>query len=142
MEYTPRHAQPFTLEQAVHLDVAIINEEIARLQNSLQHLNETQSLLRTHLASETDPDLKQALEENEEVIASQTERISILRMALTQKGIPAMSAHYDLPPSSGSTATAQDTTQVPSAPVPATNIANGISSSSETSDDDENGLHL
>lgn len=26
MDYTPRHNQPFTLEQAVHLDVAIITE--------------------------------------------------------------------------------------------------------------------
>ncbi|KAL1722454.1 hypothetical protein EV715DRAFT_287468 [Schizophyllum commune] len=147
MDYTPRHNQPFTLEQAVHLDVAIITEEISRLQNSLQHLKETQDLLRSHLKSEADPDLQQALNENEEVIGSQTERINILRMALTQKGILGTSSHYDTFPPTGP---AQSQTQTresapsPSQP-PATTTApapaNGVNGASEASDED-GGLHL
>ncbi|TRM67725.1 hypothetical protein BD626DRAFT_564638 [Schizophyllum amplum] len=158
MEYRARYNQPFTLAEAVHLDVAIITEEIARLQNSLQHLNETQALLRTHIALESDPDLQQALNENEQVIGSQNERISILRMALTQKGIPAHSSHYDLPPISGSIAstpsrsTAHATSTPAQEPTPSrtasahasgVNQANGTNGTSTDADtSDEEGLHL
>lgn len=51
----------------VNADIGIASE-ISRLQNSLQHLKETQDLLRSHLQSEADPDLQQALNENEEVM--------------------------------------------------------------------------
>ncbi|KAI9063289.1 hypothetical protein FKP32DRAFT_1666693 [Trametes sanguinea] len=97
MEFRPRYAQPFTLEEARQLAVPIITEEITRLQNSLAHLQRTQEELQEALlATPEDPDFAQAYEENEVVVRSQNERISILRMVLTEKGIP-MSAHYDLP---------------------------------------------
>ena len=51
----------------VNADIGIASE-ISRLQNSLQHLKETQDLLRSHLQSEADSDLQQALSENEEVM--------------------------------------------------------------------------
>ncbi|KAJ7068369.1 hypothetical protein C8F01DRAFT_1050487 [Mycena amicta] len=97
MDYTPRYPQPFTFAEARLLDVQTITEEIARLQNSLQRLHETQTLLREAIASEADPELTKALEENQTVIVSgsQTERISILRLALADKGI-SMGAHYDI----------------------------------------------
>ncbi|KAI0732931.1 hypothetical protein C8Q72DRAFT_73158 [Fomitopsis betulina] len=95
MEYRPKFAQPFTLQEAVALDVSVLTEEIARLQNSLQHLRKTQNELQLATDTDHDPELLNALEENNEVIGSQEERISILRMALSQKGIP-MSSHYDL----------------------------------------------
>ncbi|KII95119.1 hypothetical protein PLICRDRAFT_75166, partial [Plicaturopsis crispa FD-325 SS-3] len=96
MNYTPRYAQPFTLEQAILLDVPVITEEIARLENSLARLKSTQEMLREHLSmeeSEPDPELSEALAENELVIGSQEERIGILKIALTHKGITT-SAHY------------------------------------------------
>ncbi|KAJ7908255.1 hypothetical protein B0H13DRAFT_1474647, partial [Mycena leptocephala] len=98
MEYKPRYAQPFTLAEARLLDVETITEEIARLQNSLQRLGETQDMLREHVASiqpgeEVDPEIAKAIEENETVIGSQSERISILKIALADKGIIAGS-HY------------------------------------------------
>ncbi|KAJ3003911.1 hypothetical protein NUW54_g5063 [Trametes sanguinea] len=104
MEFRPRYAQPFTLEEARQLAVPIITEgehpsvtEITRLQNSLAHLQRTQEELQEALlATPEDPDFAQAYEENEIVVLSQKERISILRMVLSEKGIP-MSAHYDLP---------------------------------------------
>ncbi|KAI0081722.1 hypothetical protein K474DRAFT_1134288 [Panus rudis PR-1116 ss-1] len=95
MDYQPRYPQPFTLQQAVQLDVPLITEEIARLQNSLQHLRETQEQLREAIKTDPDPEFTKAIEENEQVIGSQSERISILKMALTEKGIPT-SAHYNL----------------------------------------------
>ncbi|KAJ6485156.1 hypothetical protein C8R47DRAFT_550657 [Mycena vitilis] len=113
MDYKPRYEQPFTLSEARLLDVETITEEIARLQNSLQRLRETQDILREHVASiqtgeSVDPEITSALEENETVIGSQAERISILKMALTDKGIVAGS-HYDIdaPPSRAATAPVQ-----------------------------------
>ena len=130
MEYTPRHRQPFSLPQAILLDVPIIAEgpcyhqacdahvwvggidasslytEISRLQNSLVHLKETQKQLREYILDSPDPDISQAIEENVEVMyelrslnlcvllsplysASQEERIIMLKLALTHKGVPA-----------------------------------------------------
>jgi len=103
MEYKPRYAQPFTLSEARVLDVETITEEIARLQNSLQRLDETQKFLQEHVSStraaagEVDSEIAKALEENQTVIGSQSERISILKMALSDKGIVAGS-HYDIAP--------------------------------------------
>jgi len=97
MEYTPRYSQPFTVAQAVLLDVPIITEEISRIQTSLDHLRRTQSELREALADDPDDlDFRKAFEENEDVIGSQAERISMLQLALTEKGIP-MSSHYGVP---------------------------------------------
>jgi len=100
MEYTPRYRQPFTLSEATGLDTAVIYEEISRLNNSLEHLKKTQIELRELLASSPDPDFEKAVEENDAVIGSQEERISILKMALTEKGITP-SAHYDGGPRQG-----------------------------------------
>ncbi|KAJ6539445.1 hypothetical protein B0H19DRAFT_360476 [Mycena capillaripes] len=103
MDYKPRYTQPFTLSEARLLDVETIVEEIARLQNSLQRLGETQDILREHVASsiqpgeEVDREITKAIEENEIVIGSQSERISILKMALADKGIVA-GDHYDIAP--------------------------------------------
>jgi len=100
MDYTPRHSQPFTLEQAILLDVVIISEEITRLQNSLQHLKKTQEELREHVATSSppDPDFIEAIAENEDVIGSQEERVMMLRLALAHKGASTSSGHYDLSP--------------------------------------------
>ncbi|KAI0347248.1 hypothetical protein BDW22DRAFT_1351641 [Trametopsis cervina] len=88
MDYTPRYPQPFTLGEAVHLDVPVISEEIARLENSLAHLQDTQTQLREANEESPDPEFEKAIQENEDVIGSQEERISMLRMALSAKGVP------------------------------------------------------
>ncbi|OBZ70021.1 hypothetical protein A0H81_09976 [Grifola frondosa] len=96
MEFRLRYPQPFTLEDARQLDIGIITEEMSRLQNSLNHLKRTQEDLREALLSTPgDPDFMEAVEENEDVIGSQQERISILRIVLSEKGIP-ISSHYDI----------------------------------------------
>ncbi|EPT03748.1 hypothetical protein FOMPIDRAFT_1115201 [Fomitopsis schrenkii] len=95
MEYRPKYAQPFTLQEAAAMDVPVLTEEIARLQNSLQHLRRTQHELQIATDTDYDPEIAKALEENNEVIGSQEERISILKMALAEKGV-LMSSHYDL----------------------------------------------
>ncbi|KAF9485273.1 hypothetical protein BDN70DRAFT_796013 [Pholiota conissans] len=101
MEYTPRFVQPFSLAEAINLDVTVITEEIARLQNSLMHLKETQRILQADLgeSEEVDPEVVKAFEENKLVIDSQEERISILNMALIEKGI-VFSSHYEITPQS------------------------------------------
>jgi hypothetical protein len=92
--------------------------EITRLQNSLKHLKSTQAELREALESPPDPDISQALEENNVVMSvscpscfhlfvprptlwlhrgSQEERIEMLKLALSHHGIDAASAsHYTL----------------------------------------------
>lgn len=93
MEYSPRYPQPFTISQAVGLDVGMITEEIARLQNSLAYLRSTQAQLKEVNDESPDPEFTKAMEENDDVIGSQEERISMLKIALTEKGIP-MDGHY------------------------------------------------
>ncbi|KAI0650769.1 hypothetical protein C8Q79DRAFT_945115 [Trametes meyenii] len=146
MEYRPRYAQPFTLEEARQLEVPIITEEISRLQNSLAHLERTQEVLREALSdSPDDADLSQALGENENVIGSQRERISMLRMVLVEKGVP-MSAHYDLEASSQQSSPAA--TPMPPAPqvngvrqtLPALN--GDLSEPRGTTQGDEDGVYL
>ncbi|KAH9938194.1 uncharacterized protein B0H18DRAFT_1112373 [Fomitopsis serialis] len=98
MDYRPRYSQPFTLQEAVGLDVSVITEEIARLQHSLQHLRRTQTELKVVSDEAPDPEFTKAIEENDLVIGSQEERVSILKMALTEKGV-LMGSHYDdIPP--------------------------------------------
>ncbi|KIJ20238.1 hypothetical protein PAXINDRAFT_166346 [Paxillus involutus ATCC 200175] len=90
MEYNPRYPQPFTLDQAIALDPAVAWDEIARLRNSLLHLKRTQEELQEYsrelAPSEEDPDVCQAMKENEITIASQDERIFIIKLALTHHG--------------------------------------------------------
>lgn len=86
MEYNPKYPQPFSLCQAIALDPAVVWDglildiinnrllltiptEIARLKNSLLHLkrsqNELQEYLREVASEEGDPQVSQALKENE-----------------------------------------------------------------------------
>ena len=86
MEYKPLHTQPFTVEQAALLELSVITAggcilkylyhdltpliEIARLQNSLEHLRDTQQQLQENVESEEncDPVILQAFEENKVVM--------------------------------------------------------------------------
>jgi len=90
MDYKPRFSQPFTLNEAIGLDVAVITEgitvvfdrcrisinsrslEIARLQNSLERLIETQAILQAVIIEpgEPDPEIMVAFEENQVVMCA------------------------------------------------------------------------
>jgi len=99
--------------------MAHIVSEISRLQNSLKYLRETQNVLEATLAETTEPpdaEIADAFEENQVVMyvqadldyryhtarvliyylnrGSQEERITILKMAITEKGI-VPGSHYD-----------------------------------------------
>lgn len=94
------------MEQVVLLEIPVITAEIARLQHSLLHLRNTQSELKASIDSEVqaDPVIVEAFEENKTVISSQEERISMLRLALEQKGVVSRNNPlYDLEPSAGPT---------------------------------------
>ncbi|BEJ10888.1 hypothetical protein CspHIS471_0103100 [Cutaneotrichosporon sp. HIS471] len=121
MSFQPSHQQPFTPAEAAQLDVGTIVAEISRLRNSLTHLHSTQGELRLALVEEDDADLRSALNENEAVIASQNERVEMLRVALIDKvGVDSL-AHYGIEPQ------------------PQTNgsVANGAPTASE-----DEGMHL
>lgn len=107
MEWVPRHRQPFTWEQLLELTVPEITQEIARLQHSLEHLRKTQDELKEHIAASPDPELSAVIEENETVIASQTERVQMMRLALQAKGFTkASNPHYDAAPERATAAAA------------------------------------
>ncbi|THG95486.1 hypothetical protein EW026_g6182 [Hermanssonia centrifuga] len=61
--------------------------KITRLQNSLGHLKRTQAELKEANEESPDEEWVKAMEENADVIGSQEERVSILRMALAEKGV-------------------------------------------------------
>jgi hypothetical protein len=123
--------------------------EIGRLQNSLDHLKETQEQLQEALGSPPDSEIAQIVDENAEVMyvrgyyfccaytnvdnssGSQEERINMLRLALSHKGVlPASARHYGLdPPSSNIVST--------TAPVQ----SNQMQVDTVTNDDDE-GVYL
>jgi len=120
MGYKPRYSQPFTLAEAKALDLSVISEEISRLQNSLKYLSETQVVLKSALAETTEPpdsEILQAFEENQVVIGSQEERITILKMAITEKGI-IPGSHYDLAPISESQESRQESQPLITQPNP------------------------
>ncbi|KAG9128211.1 hypothetical protein FRC07_002829 [Ceratobasidium sp. 392] len=97
--FQPIYPQPFTFDHACQLDAPTISAEIARLQHSLQALGSTQMQLQEAIAGESSPDLEleQALQENSVVIASQEERIVMLRKALEAQGAAiADNPHYNL----------------------------------------------
>ncbi|KAK0230911.1 hypothetical protein IW262DRAFT_1341163 [Armillaria fumosa] len=138
MEYTPRYAQPFTLNQAIQLDIPVMTEEIARLQNSLQHLRETQELLGQHIAenpNEQDADIENAFKENETVIGSQEERVAMLKMAISEKGVNPGS-HYAVSPSDGVLAE-RDIVRRSTGPVAGDPTNEAVAES-----DDDGGIHL
>jgi len=99
MDFVPRFAQPFTLAEAAKLDVSVITEEIARLENSLRHLQQTQCDLHEYMVNagpeRADPEIKAAFDENKIVIGSQQERILMLKLALSSKGVY-FDDHYNL----------------------------------------------
>ncbi|KAG9100458.1 hypothetical protein FRC06_004128 [Ceratobasidium sp. 370] len=123
--FQPVYPQPFTFDHACQLDAPTISAEIARLQNSLQALGSTQRQLQEAIAEEVtpDPELEQALRENSVVIASQEERIVMLRNALEVQGAAiADNPHYDmmqapsrLPPTAASALPSQDPANPPNA---------------------------
>ncbi|KAL7416942.1 hypothetical protein BDY24DRAFT_330147, partial [Mrakia frigida] len=81
--FTPKYPQPFTLAEALDLDPSVITEEISRLQNSLTNLRSSNVALLQYLHDEgEDRDLRESVHENELTIASQEERIDMLRVAL------------------------------------------------------------
>ncbi|KAG2070797.1 hypothetical protein BDR04DRAFT_1017929 [Suillus decipiens] len=144
MEFIPRHPQPFTFQQAISFDPEVSADEIGRLQNSISHLRRTQEELQEYAE---DPDVAQAIKENNQTLASQDERIFMLRLALTQRGASnATSAHYDLSPepkpeSRHAGFTSDNGLEPLETPLPGVN--SGLGPSNSTRDNgQESGVHL
>ncbi|KAK4686434.1 hypothetical protein P7C73_g3689, partial [Tremellales sp. Uapishka_1] len=96
LTFIPKHNQPFTLAEAITLDISVLTAEIHRLENSIRHLEETQLELREFLEEEQDTDILLAVEENELVIGSQRERIMLIKIALMNKVGKEGLEHYGL----------------------------------------------
>ncbi|KDQ12765.1 hypothetical protein BOTBODRAFT_67219 [Botryobasidium botryosum FD-172 SS1] len=100
MSFTPQHQHPFTFQEAISLSPEELSGEISRLEHSLEHLRKSQIELQTFIEDKkqdgsTDPEVSGAIEENEGVIASQEERIRMLRIVLEKKGgANSGSGHY------------------------------------------------
>ncbi|KAG9016907.1 hypothetical protein FRB95_000126 [Tulasnella sp. JGI-2019a] len=113
---------------AIELSIPEITGEIARLQLSLQHLRDTQAQLSEYLSGPEagDADLMAAFDENKATIASQEERVQMLRIALERKGATAATnMHY--------------------APRPVTTVTTNPIAGPEPMDmaeDEDGGLHL
>ncbi|TYJ57708.1 hypothetical protein B9479_001562 [Cryptococcus floricola] len=95
VSFSPHHSQPFTLEEAVNLELDTLITEVIRLTNSLEHLYSSQDQLQEFLESEEgreDPESQQAcieaIRENEELMPRQNERIALLAAALINKVRP------------------------------------------------------
>lgn len=90
-----RYARPDVQRSEVETwDVPTITEEIARLQNSMMHLDETQKILAEQMVAEPDDaEWKVAHDENVETISSQNRRIEMMKQVLEGKGIM-YNAHY------------------------------------------------
>ncbi|WVN85829.1 uncharacterized protein L203_100981 [Cryptococcus depauperatus CBS 7841] len=92
VSFEPRYSQPFTPEEASHLEVDALVAELLRLINSITQLYSTQDQLKDFLGSkdgEQDPEGQQAaqeaIRENDELIPRQSERIAIISVALINK---------------------------------------------------------
>ncbi|BGO93360.1 hypothetical protein NBRC10512_005526 [Rhodotorula toruloides] len=104
VDYVPHHAQPVTLAQLRAIEADSLVPEIARLENSIAHLERSNQELRDAVREEqagTDVDedavreFEAAIKENEETIAAQQERITMIRLALEEKiGVDAGNPHY------------------------------------------------
>jgi len=137
MDFNPKYSQPFTLGEALQLDIGTIAAEIARLQDSIQRLQATQDELKQFIQEsgdeKPDQDLVDALNENDVVIKSQEERIGMLRIALERKGAThASNPHY---------AVASTVPSQPAVPRVEETRANGATNGNTQGQDDD-GLYL
>ncbi|KAI5480967.1 hypothetical protein MNV49_006777 [Pseudohyphozyma bogoriensis] len=107
-DFIPRHQQPVTLAQLNQLEPELLTQEISRLRNSISHLqrsnkeldeflNPPEGAQDDELDDETREELRKSIEENDETIASQEERMEMIRIALqNQLGVDAANSHYDV----------------------------------------------
>ncbi|KAK4046704.1 hypothetical protein OIV83_005907 [Microbotryomycetes sp. JL201] len=141
--FTPRHEQPVTFETLRQLEPELLTAEVGRLQNSIQHLERSNAELEEFAATEDDDDdrreLQLAVTENLQTIASQKERLVMIRLALQDKlGVDAGNAHYDLAESSkgrmSKTADGRDDATAPS--------GSGEAVANEQPGEDDEGMYL
>ncbi|KAG0143961.1 hypothetical protein CROQUDRAFT_108843 [Cronartium quercuum f. sp. fusiforme G11] len=97
--FSPKHPQPITLDALMELEPAILSAEISRLENSINHLVQSNTDLLSAETTENDAEDRQVFEdarrENEVVIERQKERITMIQIALCQMiGIDQDNPHY------------------------------------------------
>ncbi|ORY76863.1 hypothetical protein BCR35DRAFT_292372 [Leucosporidium creatinivorum] len=148
--FIPVHDQPVTLAALKELEPEILTAEVARLQNSIKHLERSNEELKTFCSEADDEDLdddsrrefEQSVKENEETIASQKERMVMLRLALeSQLGVDATNSHYTIAGADSatpSTATLEAPTSTAATPTPS--APNGITELE--GGEEEGGLYL
>ncbi|KAJ9096072.1 hypothetical protein QFC21_005437 [Naganishia friedmannii] len=104
LPFTPQYTHPFTFEELCELEVPIIAAEIPRLEHSVSRLKDSNHQIQSHVEGLTDPDdteeaqeMNDVIQENEQTIKAQEERILLLKHALKAKmGFDPTNSHYGL----------------------------------------------
>ncbi|KAK6337677.1 hypothetical protein TWF730_003069 [Orbilia blumenaviensis] len=120
-------AAPIPLDQfaAALLDLEIpqLHQESARLQNSLYHLERSNTTLAEY---PDDEDCKDAIRYNQGVIEQQKQRIEIVKMELVRRGVSVGHMGLDGPiPTSSSSGDVQTTATAQGSSMPTNGAANG-----------------
>ncbi|GAA6060202.1 hypothetical protein JCM10212_002281 [Sporobolomyces blumeae] len=114
-EFRPVHQHPVTLAELSRLEPELLSNEIARLENSIRHLrrsnDEVIEFLDGDEASDLDGDSRaefvDSVRDNDETIATQQERIAMIRISLEEQiGVQASNSHYSVRPDPAPTSTA------------------------------------
>ncbi|KAK6355617.1 hypothetical protein TWF718_000012 [Orbilia javanica] len=120
-------AAPIPLDQfaaaLLDLEISQLHQESARLQNSLYHLERSNTTLAEY---PDDEDCKDAIRYNRGVIEQQKKRVDIIRLELVRRGVSV--GHMDLDhPEQGSPSAgdSQATVAAPGSSAPVNGVANG-----------------
>ncbi|KAF3163746.1 hypothetical protein TWF225_006222 [Orbilia oligospora] len=118
-------AAPIPLDQfaaaLLDLEVPQLHQESARLQNSLYHLERSNTTLAEY---PDDEDCKDAIRYNHSVIEQQKQRVDIIRLELVRRGVSVGHMDLDIPGSSAPVDT-QATVATSGSSAPANGAANG-----------------
>ncbi|KAF3197208.1 hypothetical protein TWF679_003488 [Orbilia oligospora] len=120
-------AAPIPLDQfaaaLLDLEVPQLHQESARLQNSLYHLERSNTTLAEY---PDDEDCKDAIRYNHCVIEQQKQRVDIIRLELIRRGVSVGHMDLDIPESGPSApADTQATVAASGSSAPADGAANG-----------------
>lgn len=96
--FSPKHDQPFTISEASELEVETLTSEVSRLRNSISHLLSSNEEILLFIDEEKqgqkpaeraggdeEAEMLAVVQENEQVIESQEERIQMVKAALVLK---------------------------------------------------------
>ncbi|KAK6530549.1 hypothetical protein TWF281_007392 [Arthrobotrys megalospora] len=125
-------AAPIPLDQfaqaLLDLEIPQLHQESARLQNSLYHLERSNTTLAEY---PDDEDCKDAIRYNQGVIEQQKQRIDIIRLELVRRGVSVGHMDLDSPAPVSSSGGDQAASALGNTSAPSNGTANGHSGEDE-----------